>query len=1337
MFNDQLLRELREQLGKLKEPRSFPVDPVIERAQQLTYQLIAEAGQSDTKPLDDSVLDRIEALERQNQQQLTKITTIEQQLSRLQNKIGNCTTATEVQDLIDASIEPLQIQLQGLINREALLKDRVLALEQSPPSGVTEDWVREIVDEILGSLPAEVKQLSETNIPRLDNEIDLLKQRMLALEEASPGEGATEAQVREWIQEEVRDIRNALKRLRSDLQTQITQKADLSALNQKADLSALNQKADKSELKSKADKSELKSKADKSELKSKADKSDLTSKADKSELAAKADQTTLDQVQQQLQAGLDSKADQSAVDNKADQTALDIARQQLQSQIDDKADASALESTRQQLQEALDKKADEEALSQKADQSDLETAQQELQGQINGKADQAALEDKADANTLEATRQQLQEALDKKADEEALEQKADQSALETAQQELRDQINGKADQTALDDKADASALEDTRQQLQEALDKKADEEALEQKADQSALETAQQELRDQINGKADQTALDDKADASTLQDTRKELQDQLDKKADEEALSQKADQSTLETAQQALQDQINGKADRSALDDKADNSVLEDTRQELKEAIDKKADQSALDEKVDQTVFETARDQLKEEIASKADQSSLDDTKTDLQNQIDTKADQSALEQKADQSTVGELEKEVDEMREEWLADSLNNPGARLARLSLQGWGIVGGFALFTDDKDYIHISPGVGVTPAGEMITESGILADPAAEATASAQQSDKNASSKAAGLSHCQPPQVEPLVFSHYVPLEEAETYRFFTQPSSGKPYEVWKLLSPESDLPPEAEPLTPQNDEEYESPFIADKVVLLVQVDRKPCYLLMKREDVLEQLCCLPDQCDPDPKLDPDYIYEEDYSTEDDYVSDDALWACLHPETSLPEIPLFRLGFLTDEECKPEDLDETEFPDITNFENLFSAWQPIIEKALYQVEKVGELLIERYHASLFPVSDPQVYKDKLALLSEKWLRFLRACKDEEADPKPDYYMQYFYDWMRDLIDGYHELRRLIIDLMDDLRPYTQEMLDRQHHHLLLGPAYQIEDSPLPEPLRDRFRQPPVYNGNARRRAACRLYFQRFFQLLEGFYLAHYAPDRHIPNWCLQENEEGEADDAIPRFNQLKITPSKGYQFPLSERSIPYYYPLLQHPQSLQHYWNQWRSRSRSTNRLLSYHATDMPADFPSYSRLRAIVRPLYYTLEAYDFYRIEGHIGREEVYLYPPESKENEVPYKVEQALRFLVQKHNLDFELLVLEIKDGLTAAYSLSKPSEANSRGKSSGANSSQERLVNSFKTAILGAEHLGGVPKGGTFILVLDDGVAAADFCLPYRCCVDNNIVKA
>ncbi|NBC09722.1 MAG: hypothetical protein GVY26_21225, partial [Bacteroidetes bacterium] len=954
MFNDQLLRELQEQLEKLKEPRAFPVDPVIERALQLTYQLIAEADQPDTTPPDGSVLGRIETLERLSQEQLAQIATIQEQLSQLQADVANCTSATEVQRLIDTSINPLEIQLQELINDIALLDGRVLQLEQSPPSGVTEARVREIVDEVLGGLPEAVGRLSETEIPRLDNEIESLKTRVKDLEDTSPEGGLTEEEVRQWIQEEAREIRNALGRLRSELQTEMAQKADLSALNQKADLSALNQKADKSDLKSKAD------------------KSDLTSKADKSELAAKADQTTLNQVQQQLQTDINAKADQSAVDSKADQTALETARQQLQSQIDDKADATA--------------------------------------------------------------------------------------------------------------------LEDTRKELQEELDQKADEEALSQKADQSALESTQQDLQDRVDGKADQSALDNKADATALEDTRKQLQEQLDQKADEEALSQKADQSALETAQQELQGQIDGKAGQAALDEKADASALEDTRQELEEAIDKKADQSALDEKVGQTVFETARDQLKEEIASKADQSSLDDAQTDLQNQIDTKANQSALDQKADQSTVDELDKEVDEMREEWLADSLNNPGARLARLSLQGWGIVGGFELFTDDKDYIHISPGVGVTPAGELITEPGTPPAPALEAAATANQTEKMAAPEESALRHCQPPLPKPLVFSHYIPFEQAGGYRFFAKPSTGEPYQVWKLLSPGSDLPPKAEPLTPQNDQEYETPFITDKVVVLVRRNQQPCYLLMKREDVLEQRCCLTGQCKPDPRLDPDYIYEEDYSTEDDYVSDDALWACLHPETSLPEIPLFRLGFFTDEECKPEDLDETDFPDISSFEDIFSTWQPIIEKALYQVEKVGGLLIDQYHPSLFPVSDAQVYKDKLGLLSEKWLRFLRACKDEDASPKPDYYIQYFYGWMRDLIDSYHELRHLIIDLMDELRPYTQEMLDRQHHHLLLGPAYQVEDSPLPEPLRDRFQQPPIYNGNAQRRAACRLYFQRFFQLLEG---------------------------------------------------------------------------------------------------------------------------------------------------------------------------------------------------------------------------------------------------------
>ncbi|MCG8326449.1 MAG: hypothetical protein MI974_02130 [Chitinophagales bacterium] len=994
-------------------------------------------------------------------------------------------------------------------------------------------------------------------------------------------------------------------------------------------------------------------------------------KADQIALESKADKTELAACKEELETALSEKADQSSLEEKADR-----------SELEGKADISALESTRTEL---------EGQIAEKANSSDLEACKEELEGALSEKADQSSLEAKADRSELEG--------------------KADVSALESARTELEGQIA---------EKANSSDLEACKEELETALSEKADQSSLEAKADRSELEG--------------------KADVSALESTRTELEGQISEKTNssdleackeelETTLSEKADQSSLEA-----------KADRSELEGKADVSVLESTRTDLEEQLSEKANSSdledckeeletALSEKADQSSLEAKAD--RSELEGKADVSALESTRTELEGQISEKANSSDLEDckeelknilegKADKTDLNELEDEVEAIREEWLEDMVNNPGLRLARLSLQGWGIVGGLEICSDDKDYLHITPGVGISPAGEIITEPGIWpTDSRYESYLEISQDDDCEELETDAISDtscddpCNKPQPQNLVFSHYVPLDKSLLdYCFFKKHDTGEAYNVWKLLQPTDDLPANSRPLTPQNDAETEYPFITNKVVGVLLVDDTPLYFLMEQEDVLEQLCCLPNQCNDDPKYDPDYIYEEDYSLEDNYVSDDELWACLYPAIRLPEIPLFRFGFFTDQDCAPDELDQTEFPNIISIDDLYNTWCPIVEEAINLLEKAVKMLIDRYHYSLFPLQEKQQVEKKLGMLSEKWTRFHVSNQSPQTatgELGSKYYAQCFYDWLRDLIAAYHELRWCVIELMNELKPYVEGMLKKQNRHLLLGTAHQMEPCGLAEPLRDIFYQPPIYNGNAARLEACRLYYQRLFQMIDGFYLEDFAPDSQIPAWCYNENEEGETEEHIPNFDCLKITPGKSYSYPLSEQSIPYYYPLLFHPQSLHHLWNHRRSKTRSVDRILSYHATDIPSDFPSYTSRNEIIRPLYYNLDAFDFYRIEGYLGKSKVCLYLKEEGEAQ-EYDVAEALQYLVQKHNLDFQVVKLTISD-------LQKPEGGGAAPYTIGSASSGENSY-SLATALLGAEHLGGVFKGGAYILVYEEPIS-------------------
>jgi hypothetical protein len=156
------------------------------------------------------------------------------------------------------------------------------------------------------------------------------------------------------------------------------------------------------------------------------------------------------------------------------------------------------------------------------------------------------------------------------------------------------------------------------------------------------------------------------------------------------------------------------------------------------------------------------------------------------------------------------------------------------------------------------------------------------------------------------------------------------------------------------------------------------------------------------------------------------------------------------------------------------------------------------------------------------------------------------------------------------------------------------------------------------------------------------------------------------------------VKITPSADRTRPLSQQAIPYYL----HYDNLYPYWN-YDAYRRGT--LL---------DHPAYSATPTR-NPLTCTLDASNLYRIEGHLGQ---------------PHQtVLKQIQTLQQQYNLAFEVLALT----LDKSESLE-----------------DKQVFHRFAETYPGLEHLGGVLKGGTFIVVYvkeqgQDRVVA-DFALPY-----------
>ena len=633
---------------------------------------------------------------------------------------------------------------------------------------------------------------------------------------------------------------------------------------------------------------------------------------------------------------------------------------------------------------------------------------------------------------------------------------------------------------------------------------------------------------------------------------------------------------------------------------------------------------------------------------------------------------------------IAELQKQIDD----WKPDASGNFADRLARRCLTGRGIVLGFDVWHTNKFTLNIGPGLGITSDGHMIRSP------------------------------------EPDHYTHYRRLETAGQYPFFVK-KSGKPVDVWELV-PESAYESGSKPLTPQRSADKLAPFIHDKVALALLPpsgtppgeETKITFALVHREDLALLM-----QADRLLRLfvaeheDTDVVFEETYSPLDEIPFEDDFYRALRPELSLEEIPLPRFGFQPRDKCTTAELDSTDFPDLHTpppppppaMLRFFDTYKPIIEDAFNRLDWQLRKVIRQYSRLFFPQYPVAYFEDALDKLMMKWTDYIQFCSDhlKKAKPEnPQIYVQYFYDWARDLVAAYHELRNELQFLMAASCIAEENDPKAKHpHHLMLGLAMREEHNGLASPLRHEFVQPPIYNDNAARLETCRLYFRRWFLLVKGFYLP--LDKDPVANPTCHRDDDG----AFPKpldYKKLRITPGRGYFHPLSVQSLPFYYLVTLGTQSVHRFWHYRRAKTGTVNQLLCYHANDSG---DSYSSLPHVIRPLYYSLDAFDFYRVEGHIG-----LHFSDQEE------IRNLILNMAQKFNLDFDVVALSL-NALTQQYDEIMLNPQTKKA---------EPTINkffSFVEKIMGAEHLAGVPKGGTLVLVTEGNKVVADFSLPYRCC--------
>jgi hypothetical protein len=219
---------------------------------------------------------------------------------------------------------------------------------------------------------------------------------------------------------------------------------------------------------------------------------------------------------------------------------------------------------------------------------------------------------------------------------------------------------------------------------------------------------------------------------------------------------------------------------------------------------------------------------------------------------------------------------------------------------------------------------------------------------------------------------------------------------------------------------------------------------------------------------------------------------------------------------------------------------------------------------------------------------------------------------FLQYYYDLFDDLLKGYDEIRGQGMELLCACCP-PSGLFER---HLMLGVLFPGSVT-NPESYRHRFLPSPALGGCGERTQALVQLFRRLKEMITRF-----TNNPPLP----QSSGESQVD------GQIRITPTRWGQAPLSHRTIPYYYRQTGAP-PLYRLWNPEKTRRNRDHHNLSYRSDEYSPAAPVF-----VSQPLRYDLEPYGFLRVEGHLGKHY--------------QRVLATLLFLKTRYRLPIEIIAL-------------------------------------------------------------------------------------
>jgi hypothetical protein len=198
----------------------------------------------------------------------------------------------------------------------------------------------------------------------------------------------------------------------------------------------------------------------------------------------------------------------------------------------------------------------------------------------------------------------------------------------------------------------------------------------------------------------------------------------------------------------------------------------------------------------------------------------------------------------------------------------------------------------------------------------------------------------------------------------------------------------------------------------------------------------------------------------------------------------------------------------------------------------------------------------------------------------------------VQYFYDFIKDLLLAYDEFRTASFELMSQCCP----PIGLFPKHLLLGEVVR-ENSLRQSANRNDFISAPVTMDQRLIEERLVMLHERIVMMIRNFQSARV----HNPS--------------VVNPLQIRITPSCEKKEPLSSRAIPYYYDINTDDTSLkldlERVWNFENLRRAKQvggeTPVLAYENQVTDQSNP----IDPIATPLLYDIDAQNFYRIEGHL------------------------------------------------------------------------------------------------------------------------------